>query len=192
MLVNEPDLDPLSGLTGSIEVICGCMFSGKTEELLRRISVVKLSGKSFEMFKPETDNRYHASHIVSHNKNAIPAMSVVSAQCILKLKPNTQVVGIDEAQFFDNSLTDVCTILANQGLRVIVAGLDMDYKAAPFGPVPTLMAIAEHVTKLHAVCEICTAPASFSYRTATDERRILLGEKETYQARCRECFNLPR
>lgn len=167
------------------------MFSGKTEELIRRINDVKLSKLGFEMFKPNIDERYHAHAIVSHNKNSISALAVASPLTILNLGLNTEVIGIDEAQFFDDSLLHVCTTLAGRGIRVIVAGLDMDFQGAPFGPIPALMALAEKVTKLHAICVICQAPASFSYRTSTDESRILLGEKDKYEARCRKCFGLP-
>lgn len=168
------------------------MFSGKTEELIRRINEVKLSKLDFEMFKPSIDERYHTQAIVSHNKNSISASAVSSALNILNLHSDTKVVGIDEAQFFDDSLPEVCTTLAGRGVRVIVAGLDMDFQGAPFEPIPALMALAENVTKLHAICVICQAPASFSYRTTSGESRILLGEQDKYEARCRKCFSLPR
>lgn len=173
---------------GSIEVICGSMFSGKTEELIRRMRRARLAKLDVEIFKPEIDTRYHELDIISHDSNSIASTPVAHSSAILSLSKTTKVVGIDEAQFFDDGLPDVCNELANRGIRVIVAGLDMDFKGRPFGPVPALMAIAEHVTKVHAVCVRCGAPANYSFRIANDDQKLLLGEKDSYQPRCRGCF----
>lgn len=175
-------------MTGSIEVICGSMFSGKTEELIRRLKRAQIAKMDVEIFKPKTDTRYDETDVVSHDRNSIPSTPVESASSILLLGSNTQVVGIDEAQFFDAELPDVCNKLASKGIRVIVAGLDMDFQGQPFGPIPALMAIAEEVTKVHAVCVCCGGPASYSFRTAASESRILLGEKDSYEPRCRACY----
>ena len=174
---------------GSIEVICGSMFSGKTEELIRRLKRAEIAKLNVEIFKPTTDTRYDETAVVSHNYNSIAATPVDNSAAILLLRPGTQVVGIDEAQFFDEGLPEVCNTLANKGIRVIVAGLDMDFAGKPFGPVPAVMAIAEMVTKVHAVCVKCGNPAMYSYRRVASETRILLGEKESYEPRCRVCFN---
>jgi thymidine kinase len=174
---------------GSIEVICGSMFSGKTEELIRRLKRAEIAKLKVEIFKPATDTRYDESAVVSHNYNSIAATPVDHSAAILLLSANTQVVGIDEAQFFDDGLPEVCNTLANKGLRVIVAGLDMDFAGKPFGPVPALMAIAELVTKVNAVCVRCGNPAVYSYRRVASDARILLGEKESYEPRCRICFH---
>ncbi len=175
-------------MTGSIEVICGSMFSGKTEELIRRLKRAQIAKMDVEIFKPKTDTRYDETDVVSHDRNSIPSTPVESASSILLLGSNTQVVGIDEAQFFDAELPDVCNKLASKGIRVIVAGLDMDFQGQPFGPIPALMAVAEEVTKVHAVCVCCGGPASYSFRTAASESRILLGEKDSYEPRCRACY----
>lgn len=174
---------------GSIEVICGSMFSGKTEELMRRLKRARIARLSVGIFSPKADVRYSDSSIVSHNANSIPSMPVNNAAAILAPGSQVQVVGIDEAQFFDDELPGVCNQLANKGVRVIVAGLDMDFQGKPFGPMPALMAIAESVTKLHAVCVICGNPALYSYRIVPGDGQILLGEKESYEPRCRLCFN---
>lgn len=166
------------------------MFSGKTEELIRRLKRAQIAKLNVEIFKPRTDTRYHETAVVSHDLNSINSTPVDSASAILLLGTNTQVVGIDEAQFFDDELPDVCNKLALRGIRVIVAGLDMDFTGKPFGPMPALMAIAEHVTKVNAVCVCCGNPALYSYRTAADEATVLLGEKESYEPRCRACYNL--
>lgn len=166
------------------------MFSGKTEELIRRLKRAQIAKLNVEIFKPRTDTRYHETAVVSHDLNSINSTPVDSASAILLLGTNTQVVGIDEAQFFDDELPDVCNKLALRGIRVIVAGLDMDFTGRPFGPMPALMAIAEHVTKVNAVCVCCGNPALYSYRTAADEATVLLGEKESYEPRCRACYNL--
>ncbi|HEX5167674.1 MAG TPA: thymidine kinase [Cyclobacteriaceae bacterium] len=173
---------------GWIEVICGCMFSGKTEELIRRLNRAIIARQKVEIFKPAVDQRYHHQHIVSHNENTIRSTPVQFADDILLLAGNCDVVGIDEGQFFDNGLVDVCNNLANNGKRVIVAGLDMDYKGKPFGPMPYLLAVAEFVTKIHAICARTGELASFSYRLADDETQIMLGEKQEYEARSRKAF----
>ena len=165
------------------------MFSGKTEELIRRLKRAQIAKLNVEIFKPRTDTRYHESAVVSHDLNSINSTPVDSASAILLLGANTQVVGIDEAQFFDNELPDVCNKLAMKGIRVIVAGLDMDFTGKPFGPMPALMAVAEHVTKVNAVCVCCGNPALYSYRTVASDSNVLLGEKESYEPRCRACYN---
>jgi len=173
---------------GWIEVICGSMFSGKTEELIRRLRRAQFANQQVEIFKPVLDTRYHESEIVSHDANSIASTPVEHAQNILLLANPVEVVGIDEAQFFDQSLVEVCQQLALQGSRVIVAGLDMDYLGKPFGPMPALMAVAEYVTKVHAICMVCGDLASHSYRKIDDSQKILLGEKDSYEPRCRSCF----
>lgn len=175
---------------GSIEVICGSMFSGKTEELLRRINRVRIAKLSYQVFKPKNDVRYDEKAVVSHNSNAIHSIPVAKSEAILLQAGHNQVIGIDEAQFFDDKLPEVCNALANKGIRVIIAGLDMDFKGRPFGPMPALMAIAESVTKVHAVCVVCGNPALFSYRKVPGKNKIMLGEMETYEPRCRICYNL--
>ena len=164
------------------------MFSGKTEELIRRVRRAQFAKLDVEIFKPKIDTRYHELDIISHDSNSIASVPVTHSSAILPLSKTTKVIGIDEAQFFDEELPDVCNKLANQGVRVIVAGLDMDFKGRPFGPVPALMAIAEHVTKVHAVCVRCGAPANYSFRIAKDDQKLLLGEKDNYEPRCRVCF----
>jgi thymidine kinase len=175
---------------GSIEVICGSMFSGKTEELIRRVNRARIAKVNVEIFSPVADTRYDKSALVSHNLNSIPSKAVSKAAELLPLAAHIQVVGIDEAQFFDDYLPDVCQTLADSGVRVIVAGLDMDFKGRPFGTMPQLMAMADSVTKLHAVCVKCGHQAMYSYRLVANESQILLGEKDSYEARCRSCFNL--
>jgi thymidine kinase len=174
---------------GSIEVICGSMFSGKTEELIRRLKRAQIAKLNVEIFKPRTDTRYDETAVVSHDLNSIQSTPVESSSAILLLGANTQVVGIDEAQFFDENLPEVCNKLALKGIRVIIAGLDMDFLGKPFGPMPALLAIAEHVTKVNAVCMQCGSPAVYSYRTVANENKILLGEKDSYEPRCRACYN---
>ncbi|KKX49458.1 MULTISPECIES: thymidine kinase [Sphingobacterium] len=188
MLFSEHNFTQRGPAYGSIEVICGSMFSGKTEELIRRLKRAQYAKLHVEIFKPAVDKRYDDRLVVSHDSNSIPSTPVEHSSSILLLSNDTQVVGIDEAQFFDEGLTEVCVNLANKGIRVIVAGLDMDFKAQPFGPIPHIMAIAEHVTKVHAVCMQCGAPANYSFRTSTDTKTVLLGEKEAYEARCRRCY----
>lgn len=176
--------------SGSIEVVCGSMFSGKTEELIRRLKRAQIAKLNVEIFKPKTDIRYDEHAVVSHDANSIQSTPVDGSAAILLLGANTEVVGIDEAQFFDENLPEVCNTLASKGIRVIVAGLDMDFSGKPFGPIPALMAIAEHVTKVNAVCVVCGSPAMYSYRTVASKDKFLLGEKESYEPRCRRCFNL--
>lgn len=183
-------LEKQSGQTraGWIEVICGSMFSGKTEELIRRLKRAQFAKQGIEIFKPKIDVRYHESDVVSHDLNAIPSTPVENSSNILLLATDVDVVGIDEAQFFDDGLVDVCNELANRGIRVVVAGLDMDYRGKPFGPIPALMATAEYVTKVHAICVKCGSLAQYSYRVTADEQRVLLGEKDFYQPLCRSCY----
>lgn len=177
--------------TGWIEVICGSMFSGKTEELIRRLNRAVIARLHVTIFKPALDTRYHESNIVSHNANATPSVPVSSAHDILDRAGNCDVVGIDEAQFFDDKeIVEVCNRLANDGKRVIIAGLDMDFEGKPFGCMPQLMAIAEYVTKVHAICVVCGDIANYSYRLTPSREKVLLGETDSYEARCRRCYNL--
>lgn len=174
---------------GVIEVICGSMFSGKTEELIRRLKRAKFAKQNVEIFKPQIDTRYSVEDVVSHDSNAIRCTPVTSSGNILLMSSEVDVVGIDEAQFFDNNLPEVCNKLADMGIRVIVAGLDMDFKGNPFGPMPQLMAIAEHVTKVHAICVKCGNLAQNSHRTIKAEKLVVLGETDSYEPLCRSCFN---
>jgi thymidine kinase len=176
------------GRSGWIEVICGCMFSGKTEELIRRLTRAIIAKQKVEIFKPVIDKRYHHEHIVSHNDNHIRSTPVNFANDILLLAGDCEVVGIDEAQFFDDAIVDLCNTLANSGKRVIVAGLDMDYEGKPFGSMPQLLAIAEFVTKVHAICAQTGELASFSFRLSDNERQVMLGEQGQYEARSRSAF----
>ncbi|HLL93707.1 MAG TPA: thymidine kinase [Spirosoma sp.] len=176
--------------TGWIELICGSMFSGKTEELIRRLTRARIAKLNVRIFKPALDTRYHEQNIVSHSALTIPSTPVQTAGQILTLAGNCDVVGIDEAQFFDKEIINVCNTLANQGQRVILAGLDMDFAGQPFGCMPQLMAIAEYVTKVHAICVVCGDIAQYSYRLIPSQERVLLGETDSYEARCRRCFNL--
>lgn len=173
---------------GSIEVICGSMFSGKTEELLRRMKRAQIAKQEIEIFKPAIDNRYSELEVVSHDKKAIPSSPVDHSSNILLLASNVEVVGIDEAQFFDMGLIDVCQQLADQGIRVIVAGLDMDFKRTPFGPMPGLCAIADDVAKVHAICVKCGRLANYSHRLVDNDKQVLLGETQEYQPLCRACY----
>ena len=173
---------------GWIEVICGSMFSGKTEELIRRMRRAVFANQRVEIFKPQIDVRYSVDEVVSHNSNSIPSTPVDSSAQISLLATEVDVVGIDEAQFFDEGIIDVCRELANRGVRVIVAGLDMDFLGKPFGPMPALMAIAEYVDKVHAICVHCGNPAQHSHRLAKSEKLVMLGEKDTYEPVCRHCF----
>jgi len=173
---------------GWIEVISGCMFSGKTEELIRRLNRALIAKQKVEIFKPVIDHRYAFDHIVSHNENKIRSTPVNFANDILLLSGDCEVVGIDEAQFFDNAIVDVCNTLANSGKRVIIAGLDMDFEGKPFGPMPFLLAIAEFVTKVHAICAQTGELASFSYRLNENENQLMIGEKNEYEARSRKSF----
>ncbi len=179
----EPD-----GRAGWIEVVCGCMFSGKTEELIRRLNRALIARQRVEIFKPAIDTRYHVEKIVSHSEREIRSTPVQFANDILLLAGDCDVVGIDEAQFFDASIVEVCNHLANSGKRVIVAGLDMDYEGKPFGPMPNLLAVAEFVTKVHAIFTQTGELASFSYRLNDQKAQVMLGEKDTYEARSRRAF----
>lgn len=174
--------------SGWLEVICGGMFSGKTEELIRRIRRAQIANQRVQIFKPALDVRYSEDNIVSHNQNAIPSSPVLSSADILPRAAGMEVVGIDEAQFFDEGIVSVVHTLCGQGIRVIVAGLDMDFRGEPFGPMPRLMANAEFITKVHAICQRCGSLANYSYRLHREENRVLLGEKDHYEARCRRCF----
>jgi thymidine kinase len=175
---------------GWIEVICGSMFSGKTEELIRRLKRVKIANLKVEIFKPAIDVRYDEQKIVSHDTNAIQSTPVDSSQNILLLAQDVDVVGIDEAQFFDSEIANVCEQLAQKGIRVIVAGLDMDYLGNPFGQMPNLLAKADYITKLHAICQVCGNIANISYRKVKAGGQVLLGEKDVYEPRCRTCAQL--
>lgn len=175
--------------SGCIEVICGSMFSGKTEELIRRLRRAKFAHLKVEIFKPMIDVRYSEEEVVSHNSTSILSTPVESSSSILLLSHDVDVVGIDEAQFFDDGIVEVCQKLANSGIRVIVAGLDMDYLGKPFGPMPTLMAIAEHVDKVHAICVKCGDPAQHSHRLSESDKLVELGETDKYEPLCRHCFN---
>jgi thymidine kinase len=173
---------------GSIEVIAGSMFSGKTEELIRRLKRAKIARQKVEIFKPAVDVRYSLSDVVSHDENSIHSTPVENSANILLLTGNVDVIGVDEAQFFDKGLVDVVIKLANMGVRVIVAGLDMDFKGKPFGPIPDLMAVADDITKVHAICVKCGNIAQFSHRLSEKEQVVLLGEKDVYEPLCRGCF----
>ena len=183
--------NPINGQTscGCVEVICGSMFSGKTEELIRRLKRAEIAGQKIMIFKPKIDVRYDEEKVVSHNNNSIPSTPVTSSRNILLLCEKAQIIAIDEAQFFDDELPLVCRELAQQGKRVIVAGLDMDYTGKPFGPIPNLMATADHVTKVHAICMSCGNPALFSHRKTNNNSLVQLGEKEEYEPLCRACFH---
>ena len=173
---------------GRIEVVCGSMFSGKTEELIRRMKRAKFAKQKVEIFKPALDTRYSDNDVVSHDQNAIPSTPVETSSSILLLSSDIEVVGIDEAQVLDMGLVDVCNELANRGVRVIIAGLDMDFRGVPFGPMPALCAIADDVTKVHAICVRCGNLAYVSHRLVQNEKRVLLGEKMEYEPLCRDCY----
>ena len=174
--------------SGWVEVICGSMFSGKTEELIRRLNRAKIAKQRVEIFKPAVDVRYDEENVVSHDETSIKSTPVQAASQILLLASDVDVVGIDEAQFFDNELASVCNLLANDGIRVLVAGLDMDYLGNPFGPIPSLMATAEYVTKVHAICMECGSLAQYSHRLVEDDNLVLLGETDNYVPLCRKCY----
>lgn len=174
---------------GRIEVVCGSMFSGKTEELIRRLRRARIARQRVEIYKPALDTRYSDVDVVSHDATSIPSTPVDAADSIVLLAAEADVVGIDEAQFFDATLVDVCVALANAGKRVIVAGLDMDFRGQPFGPMPALMAVAEEVTKVHAICVRCGQLAYLSHRIVKGEKQVMLGEKEEYEPLCRDCYN---
>jgi thymidine kinase len=177
--------------TGWIEVICGCMFSGKTEELIRRARRAEIARQRVAIFKPRIDNRYSTEHIVSHSEQSLTSHVVDDAHEILGLTKDAQVVGIDEGQFFKANLVDVCEELANQGKRVIVAGLDQDYRGKPFEPMPQLLAVAEYISKTLAICVVCGNPADRTQRKTQQADRVLVGAKDIYEARCRHCFEPP-
>jgi len=174
---------------GWIEVICGSMFSGKTEELIRRLKRVEFAQQKLVLFKPAIDDRYHEQNVVSHTGSSFTGISVAHSRDILSQWRKEWVVAIDEAQFFDEELPSVCDELARQGVRVIIAGLDMDYLGKPFGPMPQLLSIAEYVTKVHAICVSCGNLAHYSHRTTSEEGQVLVGAVESYQPLCRSCFN---
>ena len=174
---------------GSIEVICGSMFSGKTEELIRRMKRAQFAKQTVEIFKPCIDVRYSEDKVVSHDSHSIHSTPISSPSQMLELSNDVEVVGIDEAQFFDNSLIEVVQTLANRGIRVIIAGLDTDFLGKPFGPMPALMAVAEDIQKVHAICVKCGSPANHSHRLSKSEELVLLGEKDEYEPLCRHCYN---
>lgn len=178
-----------AGRRGWVEVITGSMFSGKTEELIRRLRRATFAGLNEQIFKPAVDNRYSEKRVVSHDEKSIVSTPVDHPSSILLLSGDAEVIGIDEAQFFDESLPGVCSQLADRGVRVIVAGLDMDFMGNPFGPMPALLAVAEYITKVHAICTRCGSLAQYSFRKSEDHRVVLLGEKDKYEPLCRDCFN---
>ena len=189
--MTAPTLHDSPRNTGWIEVIAGCMFSGKTEELIRRIRRAQIARQQVAIFKPSIDNRYSSDHIVSHSELKLQSMLVSSSAEVLELAADAQVVGIDEAQFFDPGIVDVAEKLANQGKRVIIAGLDQDYRGKPFDPMPQLLAVAEYITKTLAICVVCGNPADRTQRTTPSSERVLVGAKDSYEARCRRCFAPP-
>lgn len=178
--------------SGCIEVVCGSMFSGKTEELIRRLRRAQFANQKIEIFKPVVDNRYSDVEVVSHDFHSIKSKPISDPAEMLSIAPDVEVVGVDEAQFFNDSLVDVCQQLANRGIRVIIAGLDTDYLGNPFGPMPRLMAVAEDVQKVHAICVKCGNLANHSHRLSKSKDLVVLGEKDIYEPLCRECFNKAR
>ena len=188
MFLESPTDHPMQ--KGSIEVICGSMFSGKTEELLRRLKRAKYAKLNIKIFKPKVDTRYDKEKVVSHDDNYIESIVVENSNKILSFIENAEVVAIDEAQFFDENLFTICNTIADNGIRVIVAGLDMDFLGNPFGPMPKLLAVAEHITKVHAICVDCGAIANYSFRKTKDVELVKLGEQSEYEPLCRKCFNL--
>ena len=178
--------------TGWIEVIVGCMFSGKTEELIRRLRRAEIARQKVVVFKPKIDNRYSSDHIVSHSEAKLKSLVVESSKEIEQLAADAQVIGIDEGQFFDAGIVDVAERLANQGKRVVIAGLDQDYRAKPFEPMPQLLSIAEYITKTLAICVVCGNPADRTQRTTASKELVLVGAKDSYEARCRRCFEPPK
>jgi thymidine kinase len=179
----------VTGKRGSIEVITGSMFSGKTEELIRRLRRAQFAGLKVEIFKPSLDKRYSETRVVSHDDKSIISTPVDNASAILLFAGDVNVVGIDETQFFDNSIIEVCNTLADNGIRVVIAGLDMDFMGKPFGPMPALLAVAEFVTKVHAICMRCGNLAQYSFRKSEESQVVLLGEKNLYEPLCRDCYN---
>jgi thymidine kinase len=188
-MINAPHFTPQN--TGWIEVIAGCMFSGKTEELIRRLRRAEIAKQKVVIFKPKIDNRYSEYEIVSHSEQSMKAIIVNSAREIAELARDAEVVGIDEGQFFDDDLVDVCNELADAGKRVIVAGLDQDYKGEPFEPIPKLLAVAEYITKTLAICVVCGNPADRTQRKVASGDRVLVGATDLYEARCRKCHYIP-
>lgn len=176
--------------SGWIEVICGSMFSGKTEELIRRLKRAKIANQKVEIFHPKVDTRYGETKVVSHDANFILSTPIEHSSQLLKLADGVNVVGVDEAQFFDDELPEHIQQLALRGVRVIAAGLDMDFRGQPFGPMPNLLAVAEYITKVHAICQHCGNLATHSYRLSTEEGQVVLGEKDRYEARCRTCYHM--
>lgn len=176
--------------SGWIEVICGSMFSGKTEELIRRLKRAKIANQKIEIFKPKVDTRYDEAKVVSHDANFILSTPIDHSDQLLQMTEAVNVVGVDEAQFFDQELPENCQKLALRGIRVIVAGLDMDFRGRPFGPMPNLLAVAEYITKVHAICQHCGNLATHSFRLAQDSDTVVLGEKDVYEARCRTCYHM--
>jgi len=178
-----------TGKRGSIEVITGSMFSGKTEELTRRLRRAQFAGLKVEIFKPSLDTRYSDTRVVSHDEKSIVSTPVDNASAILLLAGDVNVVGIDEAQFFDNTIVEVCNKLADEGIRIVLAGLDMDFMGNPFGPMPALLSIAEYITKVHAICMRCGNLAQYSFRKSNEDQVVVLGEKDKYEPLCRNCYN---
>lgn len=176
--------------SGWIEVICGSMFSGKTEELIRRLKRARIANQKVEIFKPRIDTRYGSEQVVSHDENSLLAAPIADAKAILAVDDSIDVVGVDEAQFFDDDLVTHVQVLAERGKRVIIAGLDMDFRGEPFGPMPKLLAVAEYITKVHAICSHCGNLATHSYRLAGTQATVVLGEKDLYEARCRNCYRM--
>ncbi len=176
--------------SGWIEVICGSMFSGKTEELIRRLKRAKIANQIVEVFKPVVDIRYDEASVVSHDENSLISTQIDGSQQLLNIEDHVQVIGIDEGQFFDRQLPEVCEKLALNGKRVIVAGLDMDYSGRPFGPMPQLLAVAEYITKVHAICQHCGNLATHSYRLSNEASTVVIGERDLYEARCRVCYTM--
>ena len=178
--------------TGWIEVICGCMFSGKTEELIRRLRRAQIARQRVKIFKPKIDDRYSHESIVSHNDQSLPSILINNTSEIIKLSEDAQVIGIDEAQFFDEKIVGICNELASKGKRVIVSGLDQDYRGVPFEPMPQLLAIAEYITKQLAICVACGNPADKTQRKTTSSERVVVGAADIYEARCRKCHYIPK
>lgn len=176
--------------SGWIEVICGSMFSGKTEELIRRLKRARIANQKVQIFKPKTDVRYSEDNVVSHDANAVSSIPIEHSIDMLQHVQDVKVVGVDEAQFFDDKLAQVCEKLAINGIRVIVAGLDLDFRGQPFGPMPNILAVAEYVTKVHAICPHCGSLATHSYRLSNQSETVVLGEKDVYEPRCRICYSM--
>ncbi len=187
----EPTPNAVPKETGWIEVITGCMFSGKTEELIRRLRRAKIAKQKVVIFKPNIDTRYSSNSIVSHSEQSLPSILIKDVKEILDLVEDAQVIGIDEAQFFSNDLIDVCNKLADDGKRVIVAGLDMDYKGIPFEPIPQILSVAEYITKSLAICVVCGNPADRTQRKTHSSERVIVGAADVYEARCRKCHYIP-